>query len=138
MAVLKADREYRRNIIFLYALTVLLGYALIRWGLPEFDAFLKQKKPAEALRILIFAIGAIFLSLLPWAICMLQYGRRILKTGQYPPAGAKVIRNAEIIEGAPARRKAVILIAGSLIIAALALFSALYFPYKILQVIPKK
>ena len=93
--------------------------------------FLKQKRPAEALHILLFALGALFLSLLPWALYMFQYGRRILKTGQFPPAGAKVMRDTEIIEGEPARRKARILIGLSLFIAVLALLGSLYLPYKL-------
>ena len=131
MAVLKADPEYRRKVIFVFAVAMVSGYTIIQWGLPAFDSFLKQRDPAEAVRVLIVFVGLLFLSILPWSIYMFRYARCILSTGQYPPAGAKVIRDTDILEGKPARRKTHIIISFSLFLALVALFGALYFPYSL-------
>lgn len=131
MAVLKADPEYRRKVTFVFAVAMVSGYAIIQWGLPAFESFLKQKESAEAVRVLIVLVGVVFLSILPWSIYMFRYARRILSTGQYPPAGVKGIRDTEILEGEPAHRKAHIIIVLSLLSAMVALFGALYFPYSL-------
>lgn len=133
MAVLKADPEYRRKVILLYAVAIVLGYIIIQWGLPAFDSFLKQKSPAEALHVLMVSVSVLFLSILPWSVYMFRYAQRILKTGKYPPAGAKVIRDTEILEGEPAHRKAYVIIVLSLFLAMIALFGALYFPNRLNQ-----
>lgn len=138
MAVLRADPEYRKKVFFVCVLAFILGFAAINWGLPEFDEYLKQKKPGDAFRIVLLILRVVFLSILPWTIYFIYYGLRILKTGRYPLPGAKVIRDTEIIEGKPARRKACVIIAGSFLVTALALFGALYFPNKLDKVFDVK
>lgn len=138
MAILKTDLEYRRKLIFLYAVAIVLGFAIIQWGLPAFDSFIKQKKPSEAIRVLVVFVGLLFLSILPLSMYMFHHARRILRTGQYPPAGAKVIRDTEIFEGEPARRKAHIIIVFSLFLGMVALFGALYFPYSLTKLFSSK
>ena len=138
MAVLKADPEYRRRLISLFVFAMVLGYAIIQWGLPALNLFLKQKTPAEAIRILMVLVCFLFLSILPWSVYAFRYAQRILRTGQYPPAGTKVTRGTEIIEGEAARRKAHVIIMFSLFLAMAALLFALYFPYSFTKLLNDK
>ncbi len=129
MALLKADPQSRRKLINIYFVVFIVGFIIIQWGLPEFKAFVNQKKPREAAHILLITLSLCFLSVLPMAIYIYRYGQRILKAGQFPPPGEKVIRDTKIIEGNSARRRGRILIILSLLLALASLFGGLFLPY---------
>ena len=131
MAVLKADPQARRKALYIFLIFCILLFVIIHWGLPEFNAFLKQKQPQEALHILLIALSITFLSVLPIAAYLYRYGHRILEAGQLPPPGTKVTSDTEIVTGDAARRRARILIILSFIIALGSLLGGLYVSYSL-------
>jgi hypothetical protein len=129
MTLLKADPQSRRKLVNIYVVIFIVGFIIIQWGLPEFKAFANQKKPREAVHVLLVTVSICFLSVLPMAIYVYRYGQRILKAGQCPPPGEKVIRDTNIIEGDAARRRGQMLIMLSLLLALASLFGGLFIPY---------
>jgi hypothetical protein len=131
MTILKADPEARRKLINISLVSVIVGVIIIQWGFPEFKAYVNQKQPREAIRILLITLSICFLSVLPMAIYIYWYGRRILKAGQFPLPGAKIIRETKRITGDAARRRGRIAIMLSLFLVLASLFGGLFIPYKL-------
>jgi len=129
MAILKADPDYRRNVLLLLVALAVIGFAAIQWGLPKLLAYIEEKEPMEGIRFIRALLIVVFASALPMAFYMYRFGRRILRSGQFPPPGTRVIRDTEIIEGGAARRKGRLLIVASIFMASAALAGMLYVPY---------
>jgi len=137
MTVLKADPEYRRKVVFVFVAFVALGTVVIPWGLPALNAFLKEKRPEGAFRIVEVLLIMLFLPLLPWAFYFYRLGRRILTSGRYPPPGTKVIRDTEMLEGKTARRKAYQMMIFSVVLAAVALMAMFFIPHLLGEVLAR-
>jgi hypothetical protein len=131
MAVLKADPRARRKLIYIILTFCVLFFIICQWVLPEFQTYLKHKQPQESLKIGLVAISIIFLSALFIPAYFYRYGRRILKSSQFPPPGMKVMYDTEIVVGNTARHKAYIIILLSFFMALLLLFSGFYLPYSL-------
>jgi uncharacterized membrane protein len=69
-----------------------------------------------------------FLSIIPMALCLLAFGRKVLASGQFPPPGVKVIKDTRIIQGEKARVRGRMLAFLSIILMVLGLSGALYTP----------
>jgi hypothetical protein len=68
------------------------------------------------------------LPILGLAVYQIILGRRILKSGRFPPPGMKVIRDTKIETGAKAKKVAISLIALSSIVIVMILF-LVYLPF---------
>jgi uncharacterized membrane protein YhaH (DUF805 family) len=131
MAVLKADPNARRKLIYIILIFSVLTFIIFGLALPEFESYLKQKQSQEALKILCIALSIMFLS----ALCIPAYfysvGHRILKAGQYPWPGMKVMHDTKVVTGNAARRKAYIAIILSYLMALLLLYGGVFVPYSL-------
>ncbi len=131
MPVLKADPGFRWKAMLVYIVFLAAGVAAIKWGLPAFTSYLAGQPPDEILFTLAVLAGLIFLSVLPWSVYMLVYALRILRAGQFPPPGAKVLRDTAVISGDEALARGRWLLATGIVLTALALAGAAYFPYRL-------
>jgi hypothetical protein len=138
MAGLKTDKAYRRKFFYLCGALVTGGFVIIRWGWPEFESFLKQQKPEDALHMLLIVLAALYLPVLLWVIFAFRFASRVMASAQFPPPGSRVLRDTEIIEGAPARRKGLIMMITSIILGLTVFFGAIYFPCKLSNFHTKK
>ncbi len=129
--IARADRRYRRKVLAIVALIMVVGACLIGWIIPWSREYLLGLEPMAALIIVKVALGFMFLSLIPFGLLILALGRRVVKQERFPPPGMKVIKDTKLIEGAKARLQGRVLIAFSLILILFALFGAVYFPYMI-------
>jgi hypothetical protein len=138
MAILKADLAYRRKWYLILCAVMVVSFIIIQWGLPVFDEFLKRKKPEDALQILLAILVVIFFGAFLLSVFSFRLGKLILKTGQFPLPGTKVVYDTEILEGMSARRKAHKMIGIGIILGILSLSGATYFPYNLKKVFDNK
>jgi hypothetical protein len=131
MAVLKADPQYRRKVLLFCFTLALLAMGAALWGLPALEEHVRRLALADAINFLQAFVAVLFVPLLPAAYCTYRFARRIQTSGQSPPSGAKVIRDMEILEGGPARRKASYLIRFSIVMVVAAMVGVIYLPYLI-------
>lgn len=127
--IVRADRSYRRQFFTWHAIFIALGAAVIVWGLPWFEEYLRHANPKIAAGILkgwfIFA----FLSMIPTALYMLLLGRKVIKHERIPLPGAKVIIDTRPVVGQKARWRGQVLVGISLLLIGLGLSGALYTPF---------
>jgi hypothetical protein len=126
--IVRADKSYRRKFFTWHAVFILFGAAVIMWGLPLLEEYLRQANPKTAAGILkgwfIFA----FLSIIPIALYMLSVGRKVIKHERIPLPGAKVIVDTRPTVGQQARLRGRVLVGVSLLLIALGLSGALISP----------
>jgi len=127
--IVRADKRYRRKALAVCAGLILLGAVMIGWVLPKAEGYLEQLEPETALRALEGALIAIFLTLLPMGLYVLQLGRRIMKAELFPPPGVKVIADTPLVQGRKARNYGRIFVICGLVLISLGLFGALYTQY---------
>ena len=127
--IVRADKSYRRKFFTWHAIFILFGAAVIVWGLPWLEEYLRQANPKTAAGILrgwfIFA----FLSIIPIALYMLSLGRKVITHERIPLPGAKVIIDTRPIVGKKAMVRGRGLVVISLLLIALGLSGALFTPY---------
>ena len=127
--IVRADKSYRRKFFTWHAIFIPFGAAVIVWGLPWLEEYLRQANPKTAAGILrgwfIFA----FLSIIPIALYMLSLGRKVIKHERIPLPGAKVIIDTRPIVGKKAMVRGRGLVVVSLLLIALGLSGALFTPY---------
>jgi len=129
--MIKADKKIRMLVVLAYIVAVLVLAVLLRWILPWSEGRFEQAEPEVMLRIIRIVIAFIFLSIVPFGVYLCRFGWKVVKYGQIPPPGTKVIVDTKVLEGdkAVARGKLIIFI--SLLLIMLGLYGGLYFPYKL-------
>lgn len=131
--ILRADSEYRRKFIIkitiLYTLALAVGCLLIFWGRPWLKGYLGSLEPRAALNFITWFLIGIFLSILPISAFLFRFGQKIVRAERFPPPGSKVIRDTEVLRGDRAVARGRLFIGIALVVAALALGSAVFFPY---------
>ena len=141
--VVPADKNLRKKfIIFLgFTITAIFLFA------PYFNDYIEQIKQIskenpevafkKAILILKIALGIVSLILLVTRVYLIGLARRILKSGQYPPPGVRVIRDTRLRTGTQVKKIALSLIVLSCILIILAFFF-LYFPWAFEKTIGQK
>lgn len=119
--VLKADKRYRLLVLSLSGILLVLGFALLFWGVPFLQAYLNSQPLPLAIKTVQWLLIGLFLSLIPFALYFVGFAWRILNCGCFPPTGAKVLRDTVVLCGRPARRRAYLLLilAGLLFLLAM-------------------
>jgi hypothetical protein len=131
--ILRADSEYRRKFVvkytILYTAALAAGCLLIFWGRPWLKSYLEGLEPGAALHFINWSITGIFLSILPISAFLFRFGQKIVRAERFPPPGTKVIRDTEVLRGGKAIARGRLFIGIALVVAVLALGSAVFFPY---------
>ncbi|MFP4031305.1 MAG: hypothetical protein ACLFRG_02050 [Desulfococcaceae bacterium] len=121
--VLSADPRYRRNLLWLALVLVLVGAAIIFWfqGIIDQIVVLAETDPAAAVQrthwVFTTLMGCFGFGLLALGICLFQLGIRILRSGRMPPPGTRAIRDVPIRTGAQAVRRGRLLLALAVVFA---------------------
>ena len=109
--ILKADPAARRRAILLAAVLVVAG-AVLAGFLQSFNdrlGVLAESDPQRALERgsdLLLALTAAFMVMtLALAIWLYRLGRNIERSGRFPPAGARVVRDTPVMSGPKAVAK---------------------------------
>jgi MFS family permease len=121
--ILSADRRYRRNLLWLALVLVLVGGAIIFWfqGMIDQIVALAETDPVGAVQrthwVFTSLMGCFGISLLAFGIYLFQLAARILRSNQMPPPGTRVIRDVQIRTGAQAVRRGRLLLALAVVFA---------------------
>ncbi len=126
--ILRADSGYRRKIAVICGALIFLGVVFIGLVLPWAQEYLQRLDPLTALWVMKVVLIVMFLSIIPMALYLLAFGRKVLESARFPPPGVKVIKDIKIIEGEKARVRGRVLVFMSIILMILALFGVFYTP----------
>jgi hypothetical protein len=119
-----ADPAARRRVLLLFAVVLVVMLPLAWAGDRWLDGVLalERTEARAALAIgLRRAVAAVALLLIAYAAHVFRHGRRIARTGRFPPPGVSVIRDTVVLEGDAARRRALLIQAIACCLAVLAL-----------------
>jgi len=104
MAELKTEQEQARKLLPFTILLVVLGFIFIRWGWPEFNAFVKKQRPDVAFLIYDVMLALLGLLGLPMGLYGFRKAHHISATGQVPPRIKEFTWGSSLDENALARR----------------------------------
>jgi hypothetical protein len=141
--IVPADKEYRKRFIFFLVLIVIVFAVTILSIKSYLDqmAQLTRENPNLAAEKVMFLLkwwmGLGSLPILGLAVYQILLARRVLKSGQFPPPGMKVVRDTKIKTGGKAKKVALSLIVLSSIIVVITLF-LVYWPYALEKKLLKK
>lgn len=119
---LKADRKHRSTVLGVVIVIAVVGAYLIRSLLPLVTGHLmKQYDPRKVLTVAEMVLTLLFLSFIPVVFYLFAQGRRTINSERFPPTGAKVTRDTQLMKGhrAAIRGQMMVFIAILLIVLAL-------------------
>ena len=115
--ILSADSRYRRTILMLAVVLVLVGGGIIFWfqGMIDEIVALAETDPKTAVRrthqMFKVLMGFLGFSLAAFAVYLVQLGARVMRSEQLPPPGTRVVRDIRIRTGSQAVRRGRLLLA---------------------------
>lgn len=136
--IVEADRKCRTIILIVLVAFICIGAVLIQWVFPLATRYLLELEPQKSLRILQVAISLVFLSVLPIALYIWLFGRKVVKSRRIPPPGTKVIKNTRIIEGPSATIRGRIVMLLALLLAMLAIAGGIWLPWKLGEIMAER
>lgn len=121
--ILKADPAFRKRLLVIIGIVVILGILLIGIVIPRFlipggDS----ADPAQALNQLKWLLAIIYLPLLGFCVYLVSMAIRSWRQEVFPPLGTRVIKDTPIFRGQKARHKAL-----GIIILAIVLLSCIFY-----------
>lgn len=123
----KADPTYRRRMSIILAILILFGVVVIAHANSYFKEIMQiaQESPEEAIRALkgylkLFMLANLIF-FLPFFTYFFSLGIRTVKSREFPPPGAKVLRDTCIQTGKSGVINGIVLILFALIVLAFAL-----------------
>lgn len=131
--IIRADKSYRKKLIIIYLIVAIIGTVIVEWILPWAKEYILRLEPQTALNVIKIILPLMFLSIVPIALYLLTFGRKVLKYGCLPPPGVKVIKDTKVVEGQNAKFRGRIVVAISLILIFLGLFGAIYTSYMLVH-----
>ncbi len=141
--IVPADKELRRKFMVFLIFSVIA----VLFVAPYFNDYMNQIKqiskqnPDLAFRksmlLLKITLGFVFLILVSIGIYSVVIARKVLKSGQYPPPGMRVIRDTRLRTGTQAKMAAISLIILSCVLVIFAVFFV-YWPYAFEKTMLKK
>ena len=131
--IIPADRTYRRTLILIGLVSVLVGVALLGWVLPRGLEYLESLEVQRALGLSKIALIVLFLSLVPLGAYLFVVGRKMIRYERFPLPGMKVIADTQVVEGEKVKFRGQVVVVLALVLILLGLFGALYSFYLIDQ-----
>jgi low temperature requirement protein LtrA len=141
--LLPADKEFRKRfIIFLVLVVIVFAVAILSMKnyLDQMAPLTRENPDLGAKKVILLLkwwLGLGSLPILGLGLYQILLARRVLKSGQFPPPGMKVVRDTKIRTGNKAKKTAIALIVLSSIVIAITLF-LVYWPYALEKKLLKK
>jgi hypothetical protein len=141
--IVPADKEFRKRFIIFLGLIAIVFVVAILSMKNYLDQIAEQTRGnpdlavEKALVLLKWWLGLGSLPILGLGLYQILLARKVLKTGQFPPPGMKVVRDTKIRTGNKAKKAAISLIVLSSIVIAITLF-LVYWPYALEKKLLKK
>lgn len=119
-----ADPVARRRALWMMALSVAV-VAMVALVMDDWLAGVMLRDPALARPVIAGALrwvtAVVALSVAAFAVYAWLLGRRITSARRFPPPGMAVMRDTVVLDGAPARRRGLLIQGIAIALAALAL-----------------
>lgn len=125
--VIKADAVLKKKVILFYVAVVIAGIIVFKLSydyLQELRVLAQEDIDTAVDRILFFIHVWLVISVAAIAAVgayLLWFALRVLRSGQMPPPGTRVIRDMKIIDGEKAMNRARVLIVASLLLVVIGL-----------------
>ena len=109
--IIEADKKYRNRMLLVALILIIIGFFIIQYfqtlsnklsALAEESPELAIQKAENSFKIIFFVMFVLSLGL---CIYLFRLGTSILKSGQFPPLGIKVIRDTKLETGKKAKSK---------------------------------
>lgn len=126
--MLKANEKARTLAVAMCVVSVLVVAALTGWIVPWGLARLEREEPRTVLSVLEVVTAVVFLSVVPMALYLYRFGRRVVRHRQMPPPGTRLIVNTRLIEGDRAVRRGRLVMTLAAVLLALGLLGGLGLP----------
>ena len=94
-----ADPKLRKRLLILIAVSLVIFIAAETLGLFDFGALFKDLQGEALLQRVRLVFALLFLPLIPMGLYLIHFGLRILRSGEFPPPGAWLIRPTRIQTG---------------------------------------
>ncbi len=136
--LVRATTKARRSALL--ALLIITGAAIVAylWAWPLWAERLRYGAPGDRLRYMGWLMFALFLPCFAFAGYFASLGRRIARSGQYPPPGMKVIKDTKVLRGADAARIQGLLMALTGVLVLVGVVGGVWFPWLFLnQFLPR-
>lgn len=105
-----AEPEYRKKVIRLFLIIVVIGLLCLGLGLPYLKGYLLSLPPQTALKILKPLLIIVLASPIILSIYLISYVYRGLRQGRIPPEGTRVWRDTPVFYDSEAKKRGVILL----------------------------
>ena len=128
---MRTNKRARAVLIAVLLVGTLIAAAALQWLLPYIEQYVSKQQPQAALRTLQILFAFVFLSVLPLGAYLFWFGYRAVRWRRIPPPGTWVIRDTKVVEGPRAQQRGRIVMALAVLLFALGLFCAIYFPYRL-------
>ena len=129
MIVLRADPGYRRRLLALMGVCVVIGSGAILLGQPlvdhRVDEYVKAGDFSGAIRFLQIVGAMLLLPTVPMTYSLYRFGQRIRRSSQFPPPGTRVLRDTVVLEGDRARRRGQVAMTASLVLSVIVVIAIL-------------
>jgi hypothetical protein len=141
--ILPADKGFRKRFIIFLALIVvvfIVAILSIKGYLDQMAPLTRENPDLAAKKVICLLkwwLGLGCLPILGLGLYQILLARKVLKSGQFPPPGMKVVRDTKIRTGNKAKKAAIALIILSSIIIAITLL-LVYWPYALEKKLLKK
>ncbi len=141
--IVRGDKEFRKRfIVFLVLIAIVFSIAIlsVKSYLDQMGELRRENPGLAGKKVILLLKWWMSLGSLPilgFGVYQILIARRILKSGQYPPPGLKMLRDTKIETGAKAKKMAISLIALSSIVIVIIIF-LVYFPYAFEKKLLKK
>jgi hypothetical protein len=125
--VIKADAALKKKIIIFYVVVAIVGVIVFKLSydyLQEMRVLAQEDIDTAADRMLLFIHVWLVISVvavLGVGGYLLWFALRVLRSGQMPPPGTRVIRDMRVIEGEKATKRAKVLIIASVLLVIIGL-----------------
>ncbi len=142
-AIARADKEFRKRfIIFLVLIAIVFAVAILstKSYLDQIGQLAPGNPDLAAQKVMFLFkwwLGLGSLPILGLAVYQMLLAWRVLKSGQFPPPGMRLVRDTKIRTGRKAKKVAISLIVLSSLIIVVTLF-LVYWPYAFEETLLKK
>ena len=97
--IIKTDKRYRRKLFTVYLVMIVIGVAVVKWGVPAFRWYLMELPPKSLVETVETTIHIFLMLFIPAAAYLISIGRKICISKAMPYPGMKVIHDTVVVTG---------------------------------------
>lgn len=123
--IMAADPEYRRKVLRIVVLIIVLGLLALSLITPKLDQLAKLQDPEKALKWVTALLVVIFMIPVILTVFIIRIAVMTMKQRQYPPEGIKLLKDTPVLYNEEAKKRAVLMLFLSVLIIDTCVFMAI-------------